>query len=183
MMRVDSFARSAAFAALAALGWIPWLLVSAPLLGGAAARVLYLVAVTALYAGGLASSPPRRASVTVVVALVGTALAFVTSGLSELCIALAALLGTARSGVLHRARPIRAVAIEGTLVVGGLLFGRFLAGGTPLGMALALWGFFLVQSCFFLVGGARTRALDPNRGDPFEEVVARATEVLERPLG
>jgi len=61
MTRIDSFARSARFAAIAALGWIPWLLVAAPLLGGPAARTLYLVAVTALYAVGLASSARRRA--------------------------------------------------------------------------------------------------------------------------
>jgi hypothetical protein len=182
MMRLDSFSRSAGFAALAALGWIPWLLVAAPLVGGAVARALYLVAVTALYTGGLAGSAPRRASVTIAVGLAGIALACIVPGMSMLCVALAVMLGTARSGFLHRANPIRAVAIEAALLVGGLVFARFLAGGTLLGIALALWGFLLVQSCFFLIGGARARPVDGRRGDPFDEAVARATGVLEHPL-
>jgi hypothetical protein len=182
MMRLDSFSRSAGFAALAALGWIPWLLVSAPLVGGAAARAVYLVTVTALYAGGLATGVPRRALVTCAVALGGLVLACLAPGTSALCVGLAGVLGTVRSAFLRRTDAVRAVAIEGVLLVGGLVFARFLAGGTVTGIAMALWGFLLVQSCFFLLGGVRVRFPDPHRGDPFDEAVARATDVLERPL-
>jgi len=181
MMRIDSFARSAAFAAVAALGWMPWLIATGPLIGSPAARAIYLVGVTALYAGGLAKSPPRRAMVALVAALAGGVLAIIARGTPELCLALAAVLGVARSGFLHRAAPPRAVAIEAGLLVGGLLFARFLAVG-PLATALALWGFLLVQSCFFLVGGIGPRAADGRHPDPFEDACARATEVLERPI-
>jgi hypothetical protein len=175
MTRLDSFGRSAAFAAVAALAWMPWLVVVGPVLGGGTARTLYLVVVTALYAGGLAKSPPRRASTAVGMALAGTFLVLLTRGGPELCVALAATLGVARSVLTHRTAAARAVVLEGVLLAGGLAFARFLGGG-----ALAVWGFFLVQSCFFLVGGVTERA--PLRSDPFDEAWARAMDVMERPV-
>jgi hypothetical protein len=181
-MRLDSFARSAAFAAVAALGWMPWAVVGGPILGWPAARTVYLVAVTALYAGGLAKSPPRRASVTLVAGLASVLLAAVARGTPELCVALAAVLGLARSGFLHRTAPARAAAVEAGLLVGGLLFARFLAAG-PLATTLAVWGFFLVQSCFFLVGGTAPGRDGGRHPDPFEEACARVAEALERPPG
>jgi hypothetical protein len=182
MTRIDSFGRSAVFAAVAALGWIPWLVVVGAVVGGPAARALYLVAVTAFYAGGLARSTARRASALLVVVVAGGILAAIARGLPELSLGLAVVLGTARSGFLHRIAPARAVAIEAALLVGGLVFARFLAGGAPHGSALALWGFLLVQSCFFLVGGVQPLAADGRPLDPFDDACARAAEVLERPL-
>jgi hypothetical protein len=107
-------------------------------------------------------------------------LAAVAGGGAELALGLAVVLGTARGAFLHRTTPARAVAIEGVLLVGGLAFARFLATGTGQPTALALWGFFLVQSCFFLVGGVEVRHADGRHPDAFEEAFARATEVIER---
>jgi hypothetical protein len=179
-MGIHTFGRSAAFAALVALAWIPWLVVVGPLLGWPAARALYLVAATALYAGGLAKSPPRRVSVAVLVAVAGLVLAAIARGGPELCLALAVLLGTVRSVFLHRAAPARAVATEALLVGGGLVFARFLAGGVPQATGLALWGFFLVQSCFFLVAGVSAATSEGRHPDPFEDACARAAEVIDR---
>jgi hypothetical protein len=181
-MRVDSFGRSAAFAAVAALVWMPWAMLVGPFLGVPAARALYLIAVAALYCGGLAKSPPRRASTTLVVGVVGLLLALVARGTPELCLALAAALGVVRSGLVHRTAGGRAVAAETILLVVGLLFARFLATGA-LATALGVWGFLLVQSCWFLIGGAPARAEDRRHPDPFEAACARATEVLDRPVG
>ena len=138
------------------------------------------MAVAALYCGGLAKSTPRRASTSVLVGIVGCVLALVARGTPELCLALAVALGVVRSGLVHRTAPARAVALEAGLLLGGLLFARFLAAGL-LATALGVWGFLLVQSCFFLVGGIGASAADRRRPDPFEEAYARATEVLERP--
>jgi hypothetical protein len=180
MTRIDSFGRSAVFAAVAALGWIPWLVVVGAVVGGPAARALYLVAVTAVYAGGLGRGAGRRGAALLIVAVAGGVMAAIARGLPELCLGLAVVLGTVRSGFLHRMPSARAVAIETVLLVGGLVFVRFLAGGGPHGGALALWGFYLVQSCFFLVGGVRPRAADGRPLDPFDDACARAAEVLER---
>jgi hypothetical protein len=182
VIRLDSFGRSAAFAVVATLVWMPWVMLVGPFFGVPAARALYLVAVAALYCGGLAKSPPRRASTTVLVAIVGSLLALVARGTPELCLALAATLGVVRSGLVHRTAPARAVVLEAGLLIAGLLFARFLAAG-PLATALGVWGFLLVQSCWFLVGGIATRAEDGRHPDPFEAACARATEVLERPVG
>ena len=121
MIRLDSFGRSAAFAAVAALVWMPWAMLAAPFLGIPAARALYLVAVAALYCGGLAKSTPRRASTSVLVGIVGCVLALVARGTPELCLALAVALGVVRSGLVHRTAPARAVALEAGLLLGGLL--------------------------------------------------------------
>lgn len=180
MMRIGSFGRSAAFAAAVAVVWIAWLVVAAPFIGVAAARAVYLVVATALYAGALPASPPRRASTTVLVGAVGLALSAVVGVGPELALALATVLGTARAALLHRTTPARAVAIEAALVGGGLAFARFLAAGAAQPTALALWGFFLVQSCAFLVAGVERRPDDGRHPDAFEEAYARATEVLER---
>jgi hypothetical protein len=182
MMRIDSFGRSAVFAAVAALGWIPWIVLVGPFVGAPAARALYLVAVIAVHAGALATSVARRASTMLAVATTGVLLAWIARGLPELCIGLAVALGVARSALLSRTAPARAVVVESLLIVGGLAFARFLAGGSAHAMTLALWGFLLIQGCFFLVGGARDRAADGRPLDPFDDACARAAELLERPL-
>ena len=181
MIRLDSCGQSAAFAAVAALAWMPWALLVGPFFGVPVARALYLVAVAALYCVGLAKSPPRRVSTTALVAIVGCLLALVARGTPELCVALAAVLGVVRSGLVHRTAPTRGVVLEAGLLIGGLLFARFLAAG-QLATALGVWGFLLMQSCFFLVGGITSRAEDGRHPDPFEDACARATEVLERPF-
>jgi hypothetical protein len=180
MMRIDSFGRSAIFAAAVALGWIAWLGIAGLAMGVAIARALYFVAATALYTGALAPTPSRRMSTTLLVGAVGLLLAAVAGGGAELALGLAIVLGTVRSVFLHRASSARAVVVEGVLLVGGLVFARFLASGTAQPTAFALWGFFLVQSCFFLVGGIEVRRADGRHPDPFEEAHARAIEVIER---
>ncbi|MGH7893879.1 MAG: hypothetical protein ACREQL_04375 [Candidatus Binatia bacterium] len=182
MMRIDSFGRSAVFAAVAALAWIPWVVVVGPVVGGSAARTLYLIAVAALYVGALGGRTPRRAAAALGVMLAGVAIAVLSRSATELCLALAVLLGTARSAFHYRAAPARAIATEGALLGGGLVFARHLLSGSPHGIALAIWAFFLVQSCSFLLGGVRTRGGDGRHPDPFEDAHARAMEVLGTPL-
>lgn len=167
MMRWDSFGRSAAFAACAALGWMPWVVVGGP-------RALYLVAVTSAYVAGLGGPIPRRLPAAVLTAVAGGALLLARDA-TVLSVGLAVALAVARSAFLYRAVPARAVVVETALAGGGLLFARLL--GTP---SLAIWGFFLVQSFFFLLGGVRARETATGHPDPFEAAHARAMEVLER---
>ncbi len=90
------------------------------------------------------------------------------------------VLSVARAALLRRTTPARAVAIEAALVGCGLAFARFLAASAAQPTALALWGFFLVQSCGFLVDGGERRPYDGRHPDAFEEAYARATEALDR---
>jgi len=183
MMRWDSFGRSAVFAAVAALGWIPWLVIVGPVTGFATARALYLVAVTAVYVAGLGGPVARRLPAAILTGCAGLVLAVLGRDLITLCLGLAVALAVARSVFLHHATPARAVLLEAALAGGGLLFARLLGARSPLGGALPIWGFFLVQSCFFLVAGVRERHPGARHPDPFEAAYARAMEVLERPLG
>jgi len=180
MIPCNTFARSALFAAVAAAGWLPWVLLVAPILGVWNARTLYLVAVTGVYVAGL--SPQRRRPLPVALAtfLVATVVALIARTTAELAIGLAAILGIARSGFFYRAAPARAAATELILLVGGLVFARFLAAVSLPATALALWGFFLVQSVFFLGAGVRARTLNGPHPDPFEEAQRRALALLEQ---
>jgi hypothetical protein len=180
MMRCNTFARSALFAAVTAAGWLSWVLVAAPIVGIWNARALYLVALTAVYVAGVSPRGRRPLPVALVTLVVAAGVALIARTTAELAIGLAAILGIARSGFLYRAAPARAAATEVALLVGGLAFARFLAAVSLPATALALWGFLLVQSLFFLVAGVRTRAVSGSHPDPFEEAQRRALALLER---
>ena len=172
MIRWDTFGRSAGFAACAALGFLPWLVAGGP-------RALYLVGVASAYVAGLGGPIARRFPAAMLTAIAGGAL-LVAGDPAVLCVGLAVALAVARSAFLYRAAPARAVVLETALAGGGLLFARLLAARSPLGMALAIWGFFLVQSFFFLLAGVRLREIATGHPDPFEAAHARAMEVIER---
>jgi hypothetical protein len=185
MIRCDSFARSAVFAALAAAAWLPWVLTAGPVLGWWPTQALYLVVVAACYVAGLPSGPaggppPHRLRAALLAALAGLGAALLAHSTTELALALAALLGVARSGFLYRAAPARALAGEAGLLLGGLLFARHLAAPTVFATALAVWGFLLVQSLFFLIGGVAPRRAAPARLDPFDDAHRRAEALLDR---
>jgi hypothetical protein len=182
MMRWDSFARSTWFAAVAALAWVPWLVLVGAVMGPSTARTLYLVAVTSAYVGGLGGRLARRLPAVLVTGIAGSAVAVVGRDPTVLCLGLGVVLAVARSAFLYRTLPARAVVTEAVLAGGGLGFARLLAFRSPVAMALPIWGFFLVQSCFFLVAGVRERRADGGHQDPFEAAHARAMEVLERPI-
>lgn len=184
MIRCDSFIRSALAAALAALGWFPWAFAAAPVIGLWHALALYLGAVTVLYVAGVvprragARSAARRLIVGAGAGLLAGVLVVCARSTGELAIGLAALLGVVRSGLLYRTAPLRAVATEVLLLGAGLLFARALAGYSLASIALALWGFLLVQSCFFLIAGTRARTHAASDVDPFDAAHRRATELL-----
>ena len=178
-MRWNSFPRSLGFAAGAAAGYLPFLMLAAPLLGLATARGIYLAALVPLYVVGIA---PRRAG-GIGAALLGGLLALgalvVTGSLSGLALALAAIASFLRSGLLYESRPARAWALELLLTGGGLALAASLLGRSELTTALAIWGFFLVQSGFFLLGGVREALAPIARSDPFEAAHARALALVE----
>lgn len=173
-MRWDGFPRSMVFAALAAFGALPWLA-----LGGTRRWFgLYLVVVTTAYVAGLVPRGRRRLAAACAVAALGGGAVVTAHTLTEVALVLAVVLGIARSAFLYRTRPARALVTESVLVALGLVFARFLAGPTLSAVMLAIWGFFLVQSVFFLVGGVSTRVAAGRHPDPFEEAHGRAMALL-----
>jgi hypothetical protein len=69
--------------------------------------------------------------------------------------------------------------VEATLLGGGLVLARWLATPGPLGVVLALWGFFAVQAGFFLVGGVGERPREAGGVDRFEAARRRALALLD----
>src|SRR5215470_7733969 len=154
MTRVDGFLRGAVFAAVAAAAYAPWIVTFG---GGRRAFALYLVTLTAGYLFCLGERGTRRLLVAGGAALLGCVVAAAAHSITELALGLGVVLATARSAALWRARTARAVVTEVGLVGGGLVFARMLAAPSVFGVMLAVWGFFLVQSLFFLVGGVVVR--------------------------
>jgi hypothetical protein len=179
MMRCNSFLRSVLFGAVAAAGWPLWLLLAFPVLGRSMAQPFYLIAVTVLYIAALAPSRPRGFVAAAIAALAAAAMALAVGSFPELVIALAVVLGVARSGFLLPTAPARGVLREAVLLIGGLCFARLLVSTTVPSVSLALWGFFLVQSVLFLFADTPRRAAAPEV-DPFDAACRRAVALLDR---
>jgi hypothetical protein len=178
-MRWNDFGRSLGFAAAVATAWPAFALFAAPLLGARTALALYLVAAATLCAFGIAPDRVRGAGAALATAaLAGLALALARD-VWDAAAGAALALGVARSALLYRARAARAVVLEAALLGGGLLLARWLATPGPLGVALALWGFFAVQAGFFAISGVRERRADPGGADRFEHARRRVLALLE----
>ncbi len=178
-MRWNGFARSLVFAGVTAAGYAPFALVVAPWLGAGAALAAYAVLAVAVYTVGLASTLRRGVGAALLAALLGAGVLAATASTREVVVAAALILCLCRSGVLYRTRFARALVLEGTLLVGGLGLAQHLMGPSTLSVILAVWGFFLVQSVFFLVGGVEEKRLACEVLDPFEQAHARALSILE----
>jgi hypothetical protein len=178
-MRWNGFTRSLLFAAVAAAVFPIFALVADPVLGRASALSLYLVAVAAVYAAGLAPRRSRAVVAAGIASALGAGVLLLAPGIATVAAGAAAMVGVCRSGVLYRSRRARALVIETCLLAGGLGLARFLAGPDTAQMAFAIWGFFLVQSFFFLAGGIAERAETTAGLDPFEVARARAIALME----
>ena len=93
----------------------------------------------------------------------------------------ALILGFARSASLRQSTGARTVVVETLLGLAGLGVARALAGPGPVAIGLALWGYFLVQSCWFLVSGWGPRRADRGAEDPFDRARRRILELLGEP--
>jgi hypothetical protein len=177
--RARPFVRSLVFAVAAAGALLVGTPVLAPLCGSSAALRFLILAGVVAYAVALAPSRGRAAPAAALAACAGALLLALPLGLGLYALGGAALLGVCRSGVLYRARPARAALLEIGLLGAGLALAAFLAGGTLLRLALACWGFWLVQSAYFAVGGVAARPDDLAPEDPFERARARILTLLE----
>jgi hypothetical protein len=178
MTRWNGFARAIGFALAAAATLFAAQVLVAPLLGAHATLRVFAVGSVAVYLAGLGPSWRRGAAAALAAAVAGAVVLLLPVSVVPTAIAAAGILAACRSGFLYRSRPLRAVALEACLAAGGLALAGWLASGGVVSLALAAWGFFLVQSVFFLVGGIEARP-DPGPGDPFE----RARAELEALLG
>jgi hypothetical protein len=177
-MKRNDFARGVLFAAAVAVAWPAIALLAGPLLGARTALALYLVGAAALHVWLVAPDRVRGAAAGLTTAGLGALALLLARDVGEVAAGAAVALGVVRSGLLYRSRPARALAIETALLGGGLLLARWLATPGPLGVTLALWGFFAVQAGFFAIGGVAVRPPEPG-GDRFERARRQALALLD----
>ena len=178
-MRWNGFARSLLFAAVAAGAFPVFALFANPILGRASGLSLYLLGIAVLYVAGLAPRRSRAVAAVGIAAVLGAGVLILAPSAGTIAAGAALVVGVCRSGVLYRSRRARALLTETCLLAGGLGLARFLAGPDTLQMAFAIWGFFLVQSFFFLLGGVAERTEASAGLDPFEVARARAVALME----
>ncbi len=179
-MRWRGFGRSLLFAALAGLASFPLTVALLPLLGwwGASSAVFTLW--VSLYAMGLLRSATARAAALLSLLSLAIVLHGAGANFQSVAVALGVALAFVRSGFAFSMRPVRAVVVESA--IGALALGmlHFFGGGGPVATALGVWGYFLVQSVFFLAGGRGEREAGPVLLDPFEEARRNAESLLDR---
>jgi hypothetical protein len=188
---MSGFARTLVYGAFASAALPLAVLTLSPALGMASALGLYAVFVVAGYLAaltpavegrGIGKGDARR-RVAVACGSLGTGLAAwaLSESVSQLFVLLSLAVGLVRSGLVfqlfQRRDSLRAVVIEGGVLVGALLAARFLAAPGLVGSAVALWGWFVVQSFAFLLIGIPRRSRVAG-GDPFEVARRRLEELL-----
>lgn len=177
MIRWNGFGRSIAFAAAAGAGLLVTQPLWAAIVGPPAALRLYLVGAAVLYVAGLAARPGAALAAAALGTGLGVGVLALPLGVPGTAVAAAAIVAGIRSGLLYRARPLRAWAAEAGLGVGGLGLAQLLSGGSLVSISLAVWGYFLVQSVFFLIGGVTARRPE-GPIDPFDRARAQLLALL-----
>ncbi len=178
MLRWDSFGRSLVFAALAAAGLPVAVTFAGALFGNEGAARLYLIAAAGAYTIGSCGDRSHRVAALAFAAFAGVVLALLPLDLRATAVGAAGLVAFARCVLLPDARTLRALAIEAVLGAAGLAAAAHFARGGLLALCLAVWGYFLVQSGYYLIGGSTLRAGAAAR-DPFDRARARLQRLLE----
>lgn len=178
MTGLRSPARTIVYAGVAALAWFPAAAVLVPAWGGRRALLVFAALAVSAHVAGLARSLPAAFRTGAACAAVTLLAAWLAPSLAVGLALLAVALSVVRSGLLDRARPARAVATEVVLSGGGLLAAGWIADGTPTGVALGTWTFFLIQGAYFLVQGSSPRP-GSDRVDPFDAACTRAVRAME----
>ncbi len=141
---------------------------------------LYLAVAAAVYVAALAPSAHRAFGAFVLAGALGLATLMVTRDVDLLWVGAALTIAVVRSGFLHRPNRARALVVEGALFAGSLLFAAVLgASGHVLGIALALWGFFLAQSFHVVIADVKVASGRDENVDGFEAAQTRAMSVME----
>jgi hypothetical protein len=181
MTRWNGFGRAVGFALAAGAAVFAAHVLLAPLFGSRATLRVFAVGSAVAYLAGVGPSWRRGAAAATAAAAAGLLLLALPLPVTHTAVAAAGLIAIGRSGILYRSRPLRALVLESLLAAGGLalagqLAGPAGAGGVP--VALAAWGYFLVQSVFFLAGGVEARP-DPGPADPFDRARAELLALLD----
>lgn len=178
MKPLHGMLRTLGFGALAALGVVAWQLVLTPWFGAATSFMVYAVLCSCAFP--MAIAPSLRAALGAVALALPLAFAVLVlaPGAATTMVGCALLVALTRA-VMFRAHLARSVVLEVVLFVLSLGAARVFGGGTPFGLGLGLWSYFLVQSSYFLWLRPREREAE-GVTDPFDTAHGRALALLER---
>ena len=180
-MRLGNLFGNLLFAAIAGLATVAYSLVAPPVFGFwgfSTAWLVWCLVLTVSYLVAIAPRLGRGLRIGFVAGAIGVGICVVAPGAGAALLGMAMLLGLMRSGFLFPRRLSRAVAVElGLGGVSGLLAGS-LAGPSPLSLGIAVWGFFLAQSLFFVIGGIKVWRPSVTE-DAFEKARREAVRVME----
>ncbi len=177
-MRFGNLAGNLMFAAIAGLATVAYSLIAPPLFGFGTAWLWWCLFLTVSYLVAIAPSLGRGLRIGMLSGVIGVAICLLAPGNAAALLGVTMVLGLMRSGFLFPRRLARAVSVElGLAGVAGLLAGS-LASPSSLSLGIAVWGFFLVQSLFFVIGGLEVRRFSLTE-DPFEKARREAMRVME----
>ena len=176
--RWNSFGGSILFAAAAGAGSLVATTILGPILGVSSVVSGYAVATATLFAIGIAPGRAGAVAAGALASVLGALLLLLPIGVHATVAGAAAIVAVCRSGLLYRSRPLRAILLEAALLVAGLGLAQLAMGRGVASLALATWGYFLVQSLFFLVGGVASRPSPDADVDPFDRARSRLQELL-----
>jgi hypothetical protein len=179
MMRWNGLGRSLLFGAFAAAAYVPFAIIATPLFGWSGAVAAYALVSAAVYLTGLGPTLRQGVAASMLLGLGVGAVAVIAPSDRDVVLAAALALGLLRSGLLYRSRFARALVLESTLLCGALLIAGQIFDGSVISTVLAVWAFYLVQSCFFVVAGIAARRDGPDDVDPFDAARARAQALLD----
>ncbi|MGI9430930.1 MAG: hypothetical protein ACR2PQ_01880 [Myxococcota bacterium] len=178
-MNVRSFGGTLLFGIAAGVGFPGFSLLTAPLLGAAGAFQAWVALGAIAYAALLGIGWRER----IVGAFTATAFvvpaALLAEGIVGLVAGAALAVAVARSYLLGTDRIARTVVIEAALAAFGFAFVRSLGGAGLFPIALAIWGWFLVQSLYFLIGGGLPQPARSGDVDAFDLAHERANAIME----
>jgi hypothetical protein len=178
-MRWNHFRGGVLFAAAAGLGCVPFMLALTSRTGVGDALAAYALLTSVIYVGGVSAGPRRGWIAALAAGVMALAVWLLPTTPRESILAAAGILAVTRSGLACPGRGARVWAIEAVLGALGLAFAATLAGSNLIWLGLSIWSFYLVQSVFCLVGGARPSPERNEEADPFDVAHARVVSLIE----
>jgi hypothetical protein len=173
-----SFAGTLGFGLLAGGGFPGFALLTAPFLGTHVALSLWLTLASIVYSALLGLSWRDRVASAFLAAVFVVPTALLSSGIATVAMGAALAVAIVRTRLLGSTRLPRAIALEVMLAALGFAFVTALGGPGWVAISLAIWGWFLVQSLYFLAAGLG-EPLAETEVDPFDLATREVARILE----
>ena len=175
--RRDRFLASLGISLVLSLFTLPWMMLTNPVLSTVDSLAWMAIPGLGIYLLVIAPKPSQGLVVAAAASAVLFLITFMTPDPTLRLLAAPLILGLARSGGLYHRSAARGLALEVCWVLSGLWMAHLFAGVSLLSWGLAVWGFLLTQSLFFLVAELEERR--SIEGDPFEQARARALRLMD----